>query len=396
MVKYHDQRLCRIDFDALSRNSRNISTSMSRTRPICLQPRFLAPMAMGLIMGAMACAKIQAQGYLQFENSSTTIPITHRAPVFGVDACSCAKNGNTSSGIPTGVQTYTGALLAGSGFTIELWAAPSDAPDSALAPVARTTFRTSPQAGIFFPMNVAAPVAMPGASLKCQARAWNNASGTLTSWNQALCAGAQAGSSAIFSAGPIPLSGSAMTTNLRSFCLVQQEGGMQSLFLSITRNGNTTTLDSFNPNHLITGDDVQINATGPGTQSPTLRLQWRRNGLDLPGGTNSTLDLTLVETSQSGPYSLLATDSGCSREMTFELQVHPPPSLRQPRVDIQGRFLVTVVAAPFRAVTVENSTNLASWSTAGTGTADATGNFEFSHTFPASPTGSFLRAKVGP
>src|SRR5213594_655654 len=290
---------------------------MSTTRLLCLRAN-LGLVAAGFALGT-ACGQIRAQGVLQFENMSGT---THRAQVYNVDNCSCAKTANSLSGLPTGTQTYTGTPLSGTGFTIELWAAPSDAPDSSLAPVARTTFRTGAMAGLFFPVNAAGAVGMPGATLKCQARAWNNASGSLTSWNQAQCAGAQAGSSAIFSAGPIPVSGTALTTNLRSFCLVQLEAPLQALFLTITRNGTTTVLDRFGVNHLLSGDDVQINASGPALQSPSLRLQWRQNGLDLLGATNVALDLTFVEVNQTGTYSLLAAEAGCSREVPFQLQVH--------------------------------------------------------------------------
>ena len=363
------------------------------THPVCLRASSLAPVTVGLVLGAVACGHIRAQGVLQFENTSGAI---HQAPIYNVDTCLCAKTGNSTTGIPAGVQTYTGSLLAGTGFTIELWAAPSDAPDSALAPVARSTFRTSPLAGFFVPVNASAPGVVPGAVLKCQARAWDNASDTVTSWNQAQCAGVRAGSSAIFTAGPIPGSGTLLTTNLRSFCLVQLEAPVQALFFNITRNGNTTVLDRFGVNHLMSGDAVLITATGPALQSPSLRLQWRQNGLDLLGATNATLDLDFVEVNQTGTYSLLAMDGGCSREVPFSLQVHPPPSLRQPRVDAQGKFFVTVTAAPFRIVIVESSTNLSAWTQAATGTAGATGNFEFGQTFPASPTGRFLRARVGP
>jgi len=345
------------------------------------------------MLGVVACGHLRAQGVLQFENMSGTI---HLAPIYNTDTCLCAKTGNSMTGIPTGGQTYSGTQLSGTGFTIELWAAPSDAPDSALAPVAQTTFKTGASAGFIFPVNVTAPLVSPGGMLKCQARAWNNVSGTITSWNQAQCVGAQGGSSAIFSAGPIPDSGTALTTNLRSFCLVQLEAPLQALFLTITRNGATTVLDRFGVNHLLSGDDVQINATGPALQSASVRLQWRQNGSDLLGATNATLDLTFVEVSQTGTYSLRATDGACSREIPFQLEVHPPPSLRQPRLDAQGMVSVTVIAAPFRSVTVVTSTNLSSWTDVSTGTADAAGSFEFSHTFPASPTGRFLRARVGP
>jgi hypothetical protein len=345
------------------------------------------------MLGAVACGDILAQGALEFENMSGTI---HRAQVYNVDTCFCAKTGNSNFGIPMGAQTYSGTALSGPGFTIELWAAPSDAPDSALAPVASSTFRTGASAGFCFPVTVSSPLATAGAVLKCQARAWNNASGTITSWNQAQCSGGQGGTSAIFTAGPIPVSGAVLTTNLRSFCLVQLESPLQALLLSITRNSNTTVLDRFGVNHLLSGDDVQITASGPALQSASVRLQWRQNGLDLLGETNTTLDLGFVEVSQTGTYGIVASDGACSREVPFQLQVHPPPSLRQPHVDLQGKFFATVVAAPFRSVTVESSTNLSAWSQATTGTADAAGNFEFGQTFPASPTGRFLRAKAGP
>lgn len=366
---------------------------MSTTHSTCLRAKSVAPVALGLLLGAAGCANLRAQGVLQFENMSGAV---HRAPIYNTDTCQCAKTGNSSSGIPIGGQTYTGSPLSGTGFTIELWAAPINAPDSALVPVASTTFRTGVSAGFMFPVNVASPFAVAGATLKCQARAWNNASGTLTSWNQAQCAGTQVGSSTIFTAGPIPVSGTVMTTNLRSFCLVQTESTLQTLFLTITRNGNTTVLDRFDVNHLLSGDDVQISATGPALQSPTVRFQWRRNGLDVIGDTNATMDLGSMEVNKTGPYSLLAADGGCSNEVLFQLEVHPPPSLRQPRVDAQGKFYVTVVAAPFRSVTIEASTSFSGWTDVATGTADAAGNYEFSHAFPASPTGRFLRARVGP
>ncbi len=312
----------------------------------------------GLVLSAVACVRIRAQGVLQFENMSVAI---HRAPIYNTDTCLCAKTGNTVNGIPTGSQTYSGAQLSGSGFTIELWAAPSDAPDSALAPVAQTTFKTGASAGFIFPVIVSVPPVAPGGTLKCQARAWNNVSGTLTSWSQAQCAGTQAGTSAIFTAGPIPVSGTALTTNLRSFCLVQLEAPLQALFLTLTRNDTTTVLDRFGVNHLLSGDDTLINATGPALQSASVRLQWRKDGLDFLVATNAT-----------------------------------PPSMSQPRVDAQGKFFATVVAAPFRTVTIRTSTNLSAWTDVATGTADAAGNFEFSQTFPASPTGRFVRAWVGP
>ena len=47
---------------------------MSMTRLICIRANFKVAVAVGLMLGAVACGHIRAQGALQFENMSGTVP----------------------------------------------------------------------------------------------------------------------------------------------------------------------------------------------------------------------------------------------------------------------------------------------------------------------------------
>ncbi len=98
------------------------------------------------------------------------------------------RTGNTASETPVGTQIYTGALLAGSGYSAQLFAAAgADRDWNSLKPAnGITTFRTGAAAGL-----VAAVVATltevpkdaPVATV--QMRVWDNQGGTITSWQQA-------------------------------------------------------------------------------------------------------------------------------------------------------------------------------------------------------------------
>jgi hypothetical protein len=54
------------------------------------------------------------------------------------------------------------------------------------------------------------------------------------------------------------------------------------------------------------GSDVMFSVTATGTQP--LRYRWRRNGLSLPGATNSTLTLFSVTASNAGNYSVIVSN----------------------------------------------------------------------------------------
>jgi len=83
--------------------------------------------------------------------------------------------GNTSGQIPVGTQTYSGALVTGSGWAAQIWVAPgANQPESALQPAYPiTTFRTGAASGTLSPVSVTltnVPADFPVATV--QVRVW--------------------------------------------------------------------------------------------------------------------------------------------------------------------------------------------------------------------------------
>jgi hypothetical protein len=167
-------------------------------------------MKKNLLVAALLLSAIGAfgQGAITFNNRNTTAgsggaaPVV--APIFGVDPANPSQQlqGNPSASwngtsgptpVPLGTQVYHGTPLAGSGFTAQLWAADSQAPDSAMAAIATTSFRTITTVtfqGFLLPL-AASPV-VPGVAsdavsrAKFQLRVWDNKGGTISSWQQVL------------------------------------------------------------------------------------------------------------------------------------------------------------------------------------------------------------------
>jgi hypothetical protein len=109
------------------------------------------------------------------------------APVYGADIePGPVKYGNTSAGFPAGTQVYTGAALAGTGYSVTLWAGPegSTVEQLALVPGSLDTFRTGGFAGAID--NSGGVIAIPGVPegnrAVLQLRVWDNLGGTITSW----------------------------------------------------------------------------------------------------------------------------------------------------------------------------------------------------------------------
>jgi hypothetical protein len=146
------------------------------------------------------------QGTILFNNRVTTESLPQQpavvAPIFGVDqACpTCEKRGNPTSTwngtsgpapAPAGTQTYGGAPIVGTGFTVQLWAANATATD--LAPIATTTMTTRSQLNFMGFINAPTvnPI-VPGVvgntadRAKFELRVWDNQGGQITSWSQVL------------------------------------------------------------------------------------------------------------------------------------------------------------------------------------------------------------------
>ncbi|HEY9174925.1 MAG TPA: PEP-CTERM sorting domain-containing protein [Verrucomicrobiae bacterium] len=161
----------------------------------------------------MSCASaLLAQGTVNFNNRVATSGPW--APVYGPEAgnTSLSLHGNTSTGIPSGTQVYTGAPLAGSAYSAVLFAAPgaNAAESSLVASPTVTVFRTGAGAGFVSVPATAAVlpgVAADAAVATLQLRAWDNKGGTITTWADAeaawLAGTIAAGKSATFNVSSI-------------------------------------------------------------------------------------------------------------------------------------------------------------------------------------------------
>lgn len=142
--------------------------------------------------------RASAQGTVNFNNRVTTgagaqgAIITH---VYGPDPAdpTVRKTGNSASDNPPGSQIYSGALLAGTGFTVQLWGiggVTTDMNALLLADNGTTSFRTGSGAGFIAPLADAAVIrsapAGAGSRATLQLRVWDNQGGTITSWSQAI------------------------------------------------------------------------------------------------------------------------------------------------------------------------------------------------------------------
>jgi len=144
------------------------------------------------LVALSAAASVFAQGTIVYYNRVTGSCV---APVYGPETGNAAlsKTGNTTAGVPAGTQTYTGAALAGTGFTAQLWAGAEGTSEGSLAAVAGSLkdFRTGGFAGAI--NNSGGVIAIPGVAegnkAALQLRVWDNAGGTITSYDAALVRG---------------------------------------------------------------------------------------------------------------------------------------------------------------------------------------------------------------
>jgi len=156
-----------------------------------------------------------AQGTVNFNNNVTG---SLKAPIYDIEPGNptVAKRGNTSGGVPAGVQTYGGALLAGTSYVAELWGAVgTSAAEGTLTRLndtngvpLRLNFRTGTGAGILFTTATSGNAVVPNAPRDgsdqkgtFQVRAWNIAlSGPLATWADVMdSATVPHGSSGVFS-----------------------------------------------------------------------------------------------------------------------------------------------------------------------------------------------------
>jgi len=97
------------------------------------------------------------------------------------------QHGNPANGVPVGTTVYTGAALAGTGFTTTLWAGTGS---NTLSLVNGTSlgFRTGTAAGLWAEPTTATVIDgfIPGTLPSLLVRVWDNQGGAVTSWAAAL------------------------------------------------------------------------------------------------------------------------------------------------------------------------------------------------------------------
>jgi len=130
------------------------------------------------IVALGVAVSVMGQGIVNF---STRVSGTVVGHVYGAFPAELAKSGNTASETPAGVQTYSGALLQGTGFSAELWAANGAGQTEAalsLVPGSLTTFRTGVTlGGTPSPLTLPVPGVPAGGTGTFQIRAWDNSTG---------------------------------------------------------------------------------------------------------------------------------------------------------------------------------------------------------------------------
>ena len=259
----------------------------------------------GLLWGIAGLGSATAQSLARI-NISSTVPVSNILPADPA----LAKRGDNAG--------YTGhALLAGSGFSAEVWFGPlgSRECDLILLPGSRTTFKTGASAGqIVDILNVGLQGFTPGSRVRLQLRAWNNQNGTISSWAQASLSSTVAhGSSAPFDSaalGGLFLFPTPNLTGLQRFNLHTGDSFFQPSAISRQPASRTDCA----------GGTAQFFVEASG-ETP-LSFQWFRNGVAVAGQTDSALFVAATASENGSSYFVDVANSVCSiRSATAVLTV---------------------------------------------------------------------------
>ena len=144
------------------------------------------------------------------------------------------------------------------------------------------------------------------------------------------------------------------------------------------------------------GTNVIFSAAANGLPAPN--FQWQFNGTNIFGATNATLAFTFVNASNSGNYSVIASNiAGSVSSANAVLGLLPPVAaqFQNLSVDNSGALQINFSGDAYWNYTVQTSTNLIVWS-ALTNLTSASGQFSFTAGFATNAPQQFFRAIVGP
>jgi hypothetical protein len=162
-----------------------------------------------------------AQGTVIFNNNIPGTLVTH---VYLAGLSQAPTAGNGPNDTPPGTTDYAdGALLSGSGFSAQIWAAPgANQPESSLQPASPiTTLGTGPNAGFFVPTTATLSGVAGSIPATLVVRVWNNEGGLVNNWQAAVSSGLLNGESPLFNieATGGPLNPAPVLTGLQSFSI---------------------------------------------------------------------------------------------------------------------------------------------------------------------------------
>jgi hypothetical protein len=143
------------------------------------------------------------------------------------------------------------------------------------------------------------------------------------------------------------------------------------------------------------GENANIKVTyydfyGPGS------IQWRKDGQDIPGATNSLLTITNIQSADTGVYDarVFSSDRAISPKFTIQVQsLNGQTVLQSPRIE-DPFFVCDLAGLAGRYYTIEWTTNLTDWNSLLTLT-NTTGTTTFSNALSSGTSRSY-RAKLLP
>ncbi len=143
------------------------------------------------------------------------------------------------------------------------------------------------------------------------------------------------------------------------------------------------------------GTNVMFAAAATGLPSPN--YQWRFNGTNISGATNSSYTLAFVATTNAGNYSVSATNfMGVVTSTNAALALVAPVAAQFSAISATGSTVqISFSGDAYWTYTIETSTNLTSWSTF-TNLTSANGQFDFTAGSSTDSPQQFFRARVGP
>jgi GH25 family lysozyme M1 (1,4-beta-N-acetylmuramidase) len=137
---------------------------------------------------------------------------------------------------------------------------------------------------------------------------------------------------------------------------------------------------------------------GAATGLPAPNFQWQLNGTNISGATNASYVLAFVAATNTGNYSVTATNiAGSVTSSNALLALLPPAAAQFQTISLQpdGTVQISFTGDAVWNYTIETSTNLASWSL-WTNLTSVNGHFNFTAGAITNSPQQFYRARVGP